>query len=118
MGINYSKSTSNTGQKFIQKLPQPGEIWEVNRLVNCPVKFSQAEQNQLYSHAAKQFLAGNYPPINVMIVTVDHPQIFPQEWQVISVMVLSEETQFLSDVDLLIPAKISGLKTDVLGLTW
>ncbi|MBV6625937.1 MAG: DUF1822 family protein [Rivularia sp. (in: Bacteria)] len=118
MGRNISQSTSNTGQKIIQQMPQPGEIWEVNRSIHSPVEFSQEQQYQLYSDAARQFIKGIYPPINVMIVTAENSEMFSQEWQVISVMMLSEEIEFLSDVDLLIPSDISGLKEDVLAQTW
>ncbi|MBF2017821.1 MAG: DUF1822 family protein [Rivularia sp. T60_A2020_040] len=105
-------------QKCIHNQPQPGEIWEVSRSIHCPVEFSQEEQHQLYSGAARQFLAGNSLPINVIIITEEHNDIFPNEWQVISVMLLSGETEFLNDVDLLIPSDISGLETDVLAQTW
>lgn len=118
MGMNISKSTSNTGHKNIKQVPQPGEIWEVNRSIQYPVELSQERQHHLYSHAARQFLAGNSSPVNVMIVTKKDSDIFPEEWQVISVMLLSEETRFLSDVDLLIPSNISGLTTDLLAQTW
>ncbi|MEO1430686.1 MAG: DUF1822 family protein [Cyanobacteria bacterium J06632_19] len=118
MGINISNSTSNTGQKIIQRMPQPGEIWEVNPSINSPVEFSQEQQHQLYSDAARQFIKGIYPPMNVMIVTTEDREVFSQEWQLITVMMLSGETQFISDVDLLIPSDISGLEKDVLAQTW
>ena len=41
-----------------------------------------------------------------------------EEWQVVSVMLLSEETDFLSDVDLLIPREVSGVGQDLLAETW
>ncbi|AFY56099.1 Protein of unknown function (DUF1822) [Rivularia sp. PCC 7116] len=118
MGRNISNSTSYTGQKIIQRMPQPGEIWEVNRSIHSPVEFSQEQQYQLYSDAARQFMRGIYPPMNVMIVTKEDSGVFSQEWQLITVMMLSGETQFLSDVDLLIPSDISGLEKDVLAQTW
>ena len=49
-------------------IPQPGEIWEVSRLVQSPLKFSSQEQETLYSATAQNFLAGNSPPRYVMIV--------------------------------------------------
>ncbi|NJM17792.1 MAG: DUF1822 family protein [Richelia sp. SL_2_1] len=67
---------------------------------------------------SKTILAGNSLPINVIIITEENNDIFPQEWQVISVMLLSGETDFLNDVDLLIPSDISGLEADVLAQTW
>ncbi|MEA5598767.1 DUF1822 family protein [Rivularia sp. UHCC 0363] len=113
---NFSKFTSNTRQKCIQHQPQPGEIWEVSPSIHCPV--TQEQHYEFYSNPAKQFLAGNSPPIYVVIVAEETSDIFAPEWQVISVMPLSGETQFLNDVDLLIPSDISGLEVDVLAQTW
>ena len=113
---NFSKFTYEVGQKCIHPQPQPGEIWEVSPSIHCPVK-SQEQQYELYSNAAKQFLAGNSPPIYAIVVAEEN-DTFPQEWQVISVMALSGETQFLNDIDLLISSDISGLEVDVLAQTW
>ncbi|MBD2194120.1 MULTISPECIES: DUF1822 family protein [Calothrix] len=104
-------------------LPQPGEIWELSRQVLSPIKFSPNEENNLYSSEAQNFLQGNAPPRYVMIVT--EPETEPEldnetetEWNIVSVMVLSVEISFISDVDLLIPAHISGLTQDLLAETW
>ncbi|MCJ8280012.1 MAG: DUF1822 family protein [Rivularia sp. ALOHA_DT_140] len=118
MSRNISKSIPKKGQQMIQRIPQPGEIWEVNRSIYCPVEFSQEQKNQLYSNTTRQFLAGNSAPINVMVVNQEVSDKFPQELSVISVMLLSQETEFLSNVDLLIPSNISGLGTDILAHTW
>jgi len=54
-----------------------------------------------------------------MVVRALEPEITPeQDWQTFSVMVLSEETTFLSDVDVRIPASVSGLDKDLLAQTW
>ncbi|MEO0684362.1 MAG: hypothetical protein AAFY76_04755, partial [Cyanobacteria bacterium J06649_11] len=118
MSRNISKSIPKKGQQMIQRIPQPGEIWEVNRSIYCPVEFSQEQKNQLYSNTTRQFLAGNSAPINVMVVNQEVSDKFPQELPVISVMLLSQETEFLSNVDLLIPSYLSGLSTDILAHTW
>jgi Protein of unknown function (DUF1822) len=111
-----SKSMSHPGQ--LSPTPQPGEIWQVSRLQQSPLELSGAEQT-LYSVAAKQFLAGNSPSRFVIIITP--PELLvetDQEWEVVSVMLLSTETHSISDVDLLIPAHISGLGQDLLAETW
>jgi hypothetical protein len=99
--------------------PQPGEIWEVSRLVRSPLNFSIQEQHFLYSPSAQNFLLGNSPSRYVMIVK--EPEIsleMEDQWLIVSVMLLSIEVDLISDVDLLIPAKISGLGQDLLAETW
>ncbi|WP_414527875.1 DUF1822 family protein [Nodularia chucula] len=86
---------------------QPGEIWKLNR----DVEFSLNEENKLYSIEAKSFLAGDTKPRYVMIVT--EPEV-----DIISVMVLSTETDVISDIDLVIPTHITGLGQDLLAETW
>lgn len=98
--------------------PQPGEIWEVSRLVQSPLEFSSKEQQTLYSSSVQRFLANNSPPRYVMIVKDPEPLIETQQWLIVSVMMFSVKTDLLSDVDLLIPAKISGLDQDLLAETW
>ncbi|ARV57442.1 hypothetical protein BZZ01_01270 [Nostocales cyanobacterium HT-58-2] len=100
-------------------IPQPGEIWEVSRLVRSPLKFSSQEQQTLYSSSVQSFLAGNSPPRYVMIVKENESPVETEEqWLIVSVMLLSVKTDFLSDVDLLIPANMSGLSQDLLAETW
>ncbi|MHC0065711.1 hypothetical protein ACWATR_22885 [Nostoc sp. UIC 10890] len=100
-------------------MPQPGEIWEVSRSVQSPLKFSSQEQQSLYSLAAQNFLAGNSPPRYVMIVKEPELSIgIEQQWLIVSVMLLSVETNFISDINLLIPTEISGLSQDLLAETW
>jgi hypothetical protein len=106
-------------QGFNMPIPQPGEIWEVSRLVQSPIEFSSAEQQTLYSSSVQRFLAGNSPPRYVMIVNEPETSTETQEqWSVVSVMLLSVKTEFLSDADLLITTEISGLEQDLLAETW
>jgi Protein of unknown function (DUF1822) len=73
--------------------PQPGEIWEVN----CSLPQEQSSSIRY-------------------LTIVREPQA--PNLAVCSAMLLSLETQYLSDVDVLIPAFISGLERDVLAETW
>ncbi|NDJ23369.1 hypothetical protein GS682_17360 [Nostoc sp. B(2019)] len=98
--------------------PQPGEIWEVSRLVQSPLEFSSQEQQVLYFSSVQRFLAKNSPPRYVMIVKEPEPFIETQQWLIVSVMMFSVKIDFISDVDLLIPTKISGLYQDLLAETW
>ncbi|MCF4967455.1 DUF1822 family protein [Nostoc sp. CMAA1605] len=91
--------------------PQPGEIWEISRHLQYYGEFSPTAENQFYSTAAQSFLRGETPPRYVMIIT-------EPEAEIVSVMVLSTETNFISDINLLIPAQISGSAQDLLAETW
>lgn len=116
---NCDKSKSITMRKPDSVVPQPGEIWELSRQVLFPGKFSPKEEIQLYSTEAQNFLQGNSPTRYVMIV--NEPELDDQteeKWDIVSVMVLSFETSLISDVDLLIPANLSGLAQDLLAETW
>jgi hypothetical protein len=97
-------------------LPQSGEIWEVSQQLCSPLAFSKSDQEALYSEVAQQFLNGHADPRYIMIV--GNPEPPDEQWQTLSVMVLSRETRFLSTVDLLIPAQISGLAQNLLAQTW
>ena len=97
--------------------PQPGEIWQVGQTLYSPLQFSPEEQQRLYSEPARRFLAGHGLPRYVMIVTPSQ-QLKREDWLAVSVMVFSLELEFLSDVDILIPASLSGLAQDVLAETW
>ncbi|MEM7580181.1 MAG: hypothetical protein AAF316_10070, partial [Cyanobacteria bacterium P01_A01_bin.80] len=107
--------------------PLPGEIWEVNRYdftsynspgVVAPVKFSLEEQQQLYSDIARDFLNGMTPSRYVMIVNGEYEQLNAAEgWEIASVMLLSEETGWRSDIDLVVPGNLSGLQQDLLAQT-
>ncbi len=119
MAKDFGESTPGSRQDFNPPTPQPGEIWEVSRWVRSPLKFSKEEQQQLYSEAARRFLEAKSPPRYVTIVSEPDPPLDSEaEWQVVSVMVMSGETNFLSDVDLLIPQAISGVGQDLLAETW
>jgi hypothetical protein len=100
-------------------LPQPGEIWEVSRQLQCPIDCSNERFQSLYSQQAQQFIQGNSSPRYVMIVNEPEPPIAPEEpWQLVSVMVLSDETSAVSDVDVLLPGSLLDLKQDLLAETW
>jgi hypothetical protein len=92
-------------------LPQPGEIWKLSRQIRYYDAFQPNDQHKLYSAEAYSFLQTKTPPRYVMIVT-------EPDTEIVSVMVLSGETNFISDVDVLIPADISGLTQDLLAETW
>ena len=119
MGSNSNKFTFERRRLLNQRMPQPGEIWEVSRSVKSPVEFSGQQQDVLYSEVARKYLAGSSPQRYVIIVTeLETVLEIEEHWRIISVMLLSEETQFLSDVDLSIPPEISGLERDFLAHTW
>lgn len=118
MRIN-SKSKFLDEQTVKSPSPKPGEIWEISRSIISPLEFSEREKTSLYSESARSFLAGNSPKRFVAIVKEAEPiaEIEP-EWQIIYVMLLSVETNFISNVDLLVPPSISGLEQPVLAETW
>ncbi|NJM17795.1 MAG: DUF1822 family protein [Richelia sp. SL_2_1] len=110
MGTSCEKSKSGNMPKPSLS-PQPGEIWELNRHVGFSEEFFLNQDNKFYSIEAKSFLEGDTPRRYVMIVT-------EPELDIISVMVFSTETDFISDIDLIIPSKITGLTQDLLAETW
>ncbi|MEB3279667.1 MAG: DUF1822 family protein [Lyngbya sp.] len=119
MRINFNQFTSNPHQQLDQKSPLPGEIWQISCSVQTPLEFSTEEQHTMYSEIARRFLEGNSPPRYGMIVS--EPELLETEeenWKILSVMLFSEQTDFQSNVDILLPAEVSGLKQDVLALTW
>jgi Protein of unknown function (DUF1822) len=94
--------------------PQPGEIWE---LVRAPRNPLDAELS--YSHPAQRFLRGEVPDRYVMIIRERLTDTDPADaWQAFTVMALSEDIANLSDLDILIPASLSGLEIDLLAETW
>ncbi|MBC1236370.1 hypothetical protein [Nostoc sp. 2RC] len=119
MHVNFGKLIFFKKQKCNILTPKPGEIWKVNGSITSPLNFLSREQQNLYSSLARNFLAGNSPPRYVMIVK--EPELsenIAEEWLIVYVMLLSVETDFVSNIDLLIPAKISGLDRDLLAETW
>jgi hypothetical protein len=119
MQIDFGEFTPGSRPELNPPTPQPGEIWELSRSLRSPLEFSKEEQQQLYSEAAQRFLEGKSPPRYVMIVNEPDPPLdSEEEWQVVSVMLMSAKTNFLSDVDLLIPQEISGAGQDLLAETW
>ncbi|NJO39843.1 MAG: DUF1822 family protein [Cyanobacteria bacterium CRU_2_1] len=116
MHTDLSQSSSTQNQATLSK---PGEIWEVSRSVQTPVEFSDEQQQHLYSETAQLFLDGIAPRRFVIITGDPEPPVDPEEpWQVVSVMLLSRETEFLSNVDLLIPSEVSGIDCDLIAETW
>ncbi len=121
---------------------KPGEIWVLTGQIQSPLALNAEEQKRLYPQVAWtwQFDSSNLPtlpPRYVMIVQApeadtflenmeDDPPLAPpskrgdtdDEWQEVSVMLLSVECDRLSNVDIVIPAKISGLEQDLLAETW
>ncbi|MBD2564827.1 MULTISPECIES: hypothetical protein [Nostoc] len=108
----------NNTQSTNRPIPQPGEIWEVSRLVQSPLEFSNEEQQSLYPSSVQRFLEGNSPPRYVMIVKEPEPSVEAQQWAIATVMLLSVKTKFLNDVDLLIPSKMSEVGQNLLAETW
>ncbi len=121
---------------------KPGEIWVLTGQIQSPLALNAEEQKRLYPQVAWtwQFDSSNLPilpPRYVMIVqapeadtslenTEKDPPLTPpskggdtdDEWQEVSVMLLSVECARLSNVDIVIPAKISGIEQDLLAETW
>lgn len=97
-------------------MPQPGEIWQLCRSVQSPLPLSDNNQRSHYPEAVLRFLQGNAPPRYVMIVT--EPESTEDDWPMVSVMMLSVKTDGVSDVDLVIPAEVSGVGQDLLAETW
>lgn len=119
MHIDLNALISPERQSFDQQPIKPGAIWELSRFVQSPLEFSNEEQQSLYSDAALRFLGENSLPRYVMIVREPEPAVEQnEEWQIVSVMVLSVQTAFLSNVDLLIPLEVSGVGQDLLAQTW
>ncbi|KST66807.1 hypothetical protein [Mastigocoleus testarum] len=109
----------NRQEILSRRTPKPGEIWEVRSSTKSPVEFSRHQQDILYSEIAQNFLAGKSPPRYVLIITdIEYNGKLEEQLQIVSIMLLSEEIQYLSDVDLLIPSEISGLGRDMLAQTW
>ncbi|GBE92659.1 hypothetical protein [Nostoc cycadae] len=119
MPISFEKIIFLNKQMYNILKPKAGEIWKVNYLIQSPLNFASEEQYSLYSSLARSFLIGNSPPRYVMIVK--EPELsedVDEQWLIVYVMLLSVEIDFISNIDLLIPAKISGLDQDLLAETW
>jgi hypothetical protein len=97
--------------------PQPGEIWQVGRTMHSPWMLAQNKQC-LYAEPALKFLQGFSRSRYVMIVTGPEPSAELPGWQTVLVMVLSLETEFVSDVDLLVPSHLSQVADNLLAETW
>jgi hypothetical protein len=92
--------------------PRPGEIWKLKQCLCIPAELSPTGQRHLWC---------SDKPHSYYVMVVKEPEVIEgeqTEWPVLSVMLLSAQTQFLSEVDLLLPGAISGLKFDLLLETW
>ncbi len=105
----------------------PGQIWELNRSLKAPLELSPEDRRRLYPETARRFLAGEGLPRYALIVKGPERAIAErpggllaaeEPWAVLWVMPLSPETDCLSDIDIVIPAAISGVERDLLALTW
>jgi hypothetical protein len=104
---------------WVLPFPQPGQIWEVQRLPQSPVELSLAEREVLYSKTAQAFLNNPQSSRYVLIITEPEPsiEIAPEE-SIVQVMLLSTEVEFTNPADLLIPTVLSGLDHELLAETW
>jgi hypothetical protein len=99
--------------------PQPGQIWEIQRLPHNAVQLSQPEIEDLYSDEAQAFLTNPHQSRSVLIITEPSPPIETSPGgSTVQVMLLSPEIEFINSVDLLIPTELSGLDCELLAETW
>ncbi|TVQ44648.1 MAG: DUF1822 family protein [Gloeocapsa sp. DLM2.Bin57] len=94
MNINFDYFLDNP---YLNQQPQPGEIWEISKDIYNPIRGT--------SHSLKT--ATRY----LMIVDKIDEHLYQG-------IVISESTEFSSDVDLIIPAAITGTSQDLLVETW
>ncbi|MGK7904228.1 MAG: DUF1822 family protein [Hormoscilla sp.] len=115
--MNITESTVLELPKIDPAEIKPGEIWSIARRTYSPLEFDRDSEQKLYPEAARRELNGEAAPRYVMIVT--EPELDPAvSWRIVSVMLLSEKTDYISDVDILIPSQISGVGQDLLAETW
>ena len=82
--------------------PQPGEIWKLGEFAAIPTNTSGLQIDRA-----------------VMIVREVEPiPVYGEGIQKVAVMLLSNQTEFLSDSDVVIPAALSGWEQDLLAETW
>ena len=119
MKINLSESVTSDLPRISLDQIKPGEIWEVSRQVWSPLILDWEEENSLYPEAVRQFLAGDSPPRYVMIVREPEPsQLGENVWQLVDVMLLSVQTEYVSEVDLVIPSPLHETVPALLAETW
>jgi hypothetical protein len=119
MSSDASQFPSSRPLSCAPSLPKPGQIWSLCKTLRSPLTQDGIDPASLYSIPAQQFLQGEFPIHYVMVIRELESEIESEEvWQTVSVMVLSEQTEYLSDVDVLIPASLSGLDKDLLAETW
>ena len=119
-----SKFLKNKIPEIINHVPDIGEDLETTdtnaQIQKAIISVDQEnpKKQHFYSPAIFDFFNGNTPPRYVIIVTEPELEIDETpEWQVISVMLLSVKTDYLSSTNLLIPTTISGLEQDVIAET-
>jgi hypothetical protein len=98
--------------------PQAGEIWTLRRSVQSSVDVSQSD---LFSKPAQAYLNNKDrdPGRYVMIVKEPEPLVETADpYQEVSVMVLSSDIQYSSQIDLRLPSHLTGLNRDLLAETW
>jgi hypothetical protein len=104
-------SNKTGGFKFKPK-PKPGEIWEIRRIPQIPHDIDITDYECLYSQITQSFIRGESAQRYVMIVNES------ENCQVISVMLLSSEVNYSSNINVVISQEISGFEQDLLAETW
>lgn len=98
--------------------PLPGQIWELDRSPKAPLEFSPQDRQRLYPETARRWMAGEGLPRYAIVAQEPERAFAPEEpWAVLWVLLLSPETDRLSDINILIPSAISGMGRDLLALT-
>ncbi|BAZ39545.1 hypothetical protein NIES4101_54990 [Calothrix sp. NIES-4101] len=92
--------------------PKPGEIWEIRRVPQVPIDLDITDYEVLYSDVARSFIQGYASSRYVIIITE------PDACQIVTVMLLSGEINYSSNVNILISRELSGLEQDFLAETW
>lgn len=110
-----SQGDTNDLSNGQSRLPQPGEIWEVRRFPDSYRGGLPAQRQQLEGERTRPGLPDELPARYVTLIRDGETQ---ETGSIVFVMVLSEETQFLNSIDLLIPSELSGFDRDLLAETW
>ena len=119
MKINLSESITSDVPQIPPDQIKPGEIWEVSRKVWSPLILDWQEENSLYPETVQQFLQGKSEPRYVMIVQEPEPSpLVENVWCLVNVMLLSVKTEYISEVDLIIPSLSREKVPDLLAETW
>ena len=119
MKINLSESITSDIPQIPPDQIKPGEIWEVSRKVWSPLILDWQEENSLYQETVQKFLQGKSEPRYVMIVQEPEPSPLAEDvWCLVNVMLLSVKTEYISEVDLIIPSPYQEKVPDLLAETW